>query len=263
LLPKGISAATAVTDLLNPQFQDSKTQLITYSGERAAQVFAALEQKTGWSDASVRAAIASGQIDLPSWDTATPGAKYPYAHIEGFIASESYDLKSYSSPTQLLKKMVDDQLAVFTSAGLATKAQALGYSEYQVLIIASMARAEAGSNPADLGKISEVIYNRLKDPALFSHLGFDTTTLYGMGNTTTTPDNADTTNRYNTSVDGIKGLPPGPIDNPDATAINAALNPTVDKTLLYFCATPDGVQYADSLTAWDELGHKYPGLCGE
>lgn len=261
LLPKGISAAAAVTYMLDNKHKDSNSVLITYGGERAAQVFAALEKKTGWKDSDIQNAIATGAIDLPTWDTAKPGAKFPYARIEGFIASESYTLTDFpNNPTALLKKMVDDQLAVFTQENLASKAQAAGQSEYNMLIIASLARAEAGTNTADLNKIAGVVFNRLKSTS-FQHLGFDTATLYGMGNTTTTPNNLDTANPYNTSVHGIKGLPPGPIDNPDQPSIDAALNPT-SSTFLFFCATPDGVQYATTGTQWQDLGHKYPGLCG-
>ncbi len=262
LLPRGISAATAITDLLDPKNKDSKSQLITYGGERAAQIFAALESKTGWSDADIRAAIAGGKIDLPAWATAQPGPKTPYAHIEGFIASESYVLTDYKTPTDLLKKMVDDQLALFNQADLANKAAKLGLSEYKLLIIASLARAEAGSNTADLNKIAGVVFNRFNNQMQFAHLGFDTSTLYGMGNVGTVPNNKDTTNPYNTSVYGIKGLPPGPIDNPDQTSIDAALNPNRDNNYYYFCATPDGVQYAANNTQWQQLGAKYKGLCG-
>lgn len=262
LLPQGISAAAAIADLLDPKNKDSKSQLITYGGERAAQIFASLESKTGWSDADIRAAIAGGRIDLPSWDTGQPGPKFPYAHIEGFIASESYVLTDYKTPTDLLKKMVDDQLAVFSQEDLANQAGKLGVTEYKLLIIASLARAEAGSNTSDLNKIAGVVFNRFNSPMQFAHLGFDTSTLYGMGNTGTVPDNKDTTNPYNTSVYGIKGLPPSPIDNPDQPSIDAAVNPNRANDYFYFCATPDGVQYASNNAQWQALGAKYKGLCG-
>jgi UPF0755 protein len=262
LMPKGISAASAVTALLDPKNQDSKSQLITYGGERASQVFAALETKTGWKDADVRAAIASGNINLPSWDTGQPGAKFPYAHIEGFIATESYVLTDYKTPTDLLKKMVNDQLTVFNQENLAAKATALNLTEYKLLIIASLARAEAGSNTADLNKIAGVVFNRFNSTSLFAHLGFDTATLYGMGNTGTVPDNNDKANPYNTSVNGIKGLPPTPIDNPDQPSIDAAINPNRANNYVYFCATPDGVQYAANNAQWQTLGNRYKGLCG-
>jgi UPF0755 protein len=261
LLPKGISAASAVAALLDLKNQDNKSQLITYGGERAGQIFASLESKTGWKDADIRSAIAGGNIDLPAWDTGQPGTKFPYAHIEGFVASESYVLSDYKSPVDLLKRMVDDQLVLFDQEDLAGKAKALGVTEYKLLIIASLARAEAGQNTADLNKIAGVVFNRFNSPA-FEHLGFDTSTLYGMGNTGTVPNNTDTANPYNTSIKGIKGLPPSPIDNPDQNSIDAAAKPNRDNGYVYFCAAPDGVHYASNNTQWTALGQKYPGLCG-
>ena len=77
LLTKGLSASAAITALLNPKNQDSKTQLITYGGERAGQIFAALEAKTGWKDADIRAAISGGGIGLPSWATPSRGRSTP------------------------------------------------------------------------------------------------------------------------------------------------------------------------------------------
>jgi UPF0755 protein len=153
-------------------------------------------------------------------------------------------------------------LTVFNKESLTDKAAALGLTPYKLLIIASLARAEAGSNTADLNKIAGVVFNRFNDPALFAHLGFDTSTLYGMGNAGTVPDNRDTANPYNTSVFGIKGLPPSPIDSPDQQSIDAALNPNRANTYFYFCATPDGVQYAATNAQWQQLGTKYKGLCG-
>lgn len=262
LIPKGISATAAVSALLDPKNQDSKTQLITYSGERAGQIFKQLTAKTGWKDADIRAAIAGGKIDLPSWDTGQPGAKFPYAHIEGFIGSGTYVLTDFKTPADLLKKMVDAQLAMFSMEDLANKAKQLNLTEYKALIIASLSRAEAGTNTSDLNKIAGVVFNRFDSPNSFAHLGFDTSTLYGMGNVGTVPDNKDTANPYNTSVFGIKGLPPTPIDSPDQQALDAALTPNRDNKYYYFCATPDGVQYAQDNTQWQALGHRYPGLCG-
>ena len=262
LLPEKISAAAAVTLLLNPTSVDTKGLMSTYGGERAEQVFAVLEAKKGWSAAAITAAMNSGKIGLPTWDTAKAGAKYPYAPIEGFIASEQYNLSAFSTPQALLTKMVADQMAVFTQVNLAARATALHTTEYNLLIIASMAQAEAAS-PTDLGNIAQVVFNRLKDTAGFSHLGFDTVTLYGLGNTVTVPtesDLEDSGNPYNTHL--IVGLPPSPIGNPDLPALTAAANPTAND-YLYFCAVSStNTQYASSNAGWAALGRQYPTQCG-
>ncbi|HEV2635074.1 MAG TPA: endolytic transglycosylase MltG [Actinocrinis sp.] len=262
LLPKEISAQAALGLLLNPTSVDKKGQLNTYGGERAAQIFAEVEKKKGWTQAQIVTAMTGGQIDLPAWDTGKAGTNFPFAPIEGFICAEQYDLDSYSTPQALMKKMVDDQLAVFTTDNLAAKATSLNVTEYQLLTIASMAQAEA-ANANDLPNIAEVVFNRLKDKAEFNHLGFDTVTLYGMGNTVTSPSAADlrdTSNPYNTHL--IDGLPPTPIDNPDTAALTAVTAPT-PSTYVYFCAiSSTTTEYASNDAQWLQLGKQYPKQCG-
>jgi UPF0755 protein len=260
-LHKQMSAAAAVTALLNTGNIYNKSQLLVKPGERASEVFADLEQKTGWTQAQIVAAIDGGKIDLPGYATAKAGTKYPFANIEGMLFTGTYQLPSFKTPTALLKAMVDQQVAMFNAVGLTQKASSVGMTPYQVLIVASMARAEAGSNAADLAKISGVIYTRLKSTS-FSKLGFDTATLYGLGRTEPQPtaaELADTTNPYNLRV--VRGLPPGPIDSVDQTALMGALSPT-NTGDVYFCAVSGTIYYAANDTDWAALGRKYPGYCG-
>jgi UPF0755 protein len=258
---KQMSAAAAVTALLNTGNVYNKAQLLVRPGERAADVFADLEQKTGWTQAQIVAAINSGQIDLPSYATAKTGTKYPFANIEGLLFTGTYQLPGYKTPTALLKAMVDQQVAMFNAVGLTQKASSLNMTPYQVLIVASMARAEAGSDASDLAKISGVIYTRLKNYS-YSKLGFDTATLYGLGRTEPQPTSAelaDRSNPYNLRV--VRGLPPGPIDSVDQTALMGALAPT-DSTDVFFCAVNGTIHYASNDTSWTALGKQYPGYCG-
>jgi UPF0755 protein len=260
-LHKQMSAASAVTALLNTGNVYNKSQLLVRPGERASAVFADLEQKTGWTQAQIVAAINSGDIGLPGYATAKPAANYPFANVEGMLFTGTYQLPTYKTPTALLKAMVDQQVTMFNAIGLSSKASSVHMSPYQVLTVASMARAEAGSDPADLGKIAGVIYTRLNSSE-FDKLGFDTSTLYGLGRTEPQPTAAElesTTNPYNLRV--VSGLPPGPIDSVDQTALMAALAPT-DSTDVYFCAVNGTVHYASSNAAWAALGTQFPGYCG-
>ncbi|HET9172110.1 MAG TPA: endolytic transglycosylase MltG [Actinospica sp.] len=260
-LHKQMSAAGAVTALLNTGNVYNKSQLLVRPGERAADVFTDLEQKTGWTQAQIVSAINGGQIDLPSYAAAKTGTKYPFANVEGMLFTGTYQLPGYKTPQALLKAMVDQQVAMFNAVGLTQKASSVGMTPYQVLTVASMARAEAGSDPADLAKISGVIYTRLKNYS-YSKLGFDTSTLYGLGRTTPQPtaaELADSTNPYNLRI--VRGLPPGPIDSVDQTALMGALAPT-DSTDVFFCAVNGTVHYASNNTAWAQLGKQFPGYCG-
>ena len=258
---KGMSAASAVTALLTTSNVYNKSQLLVRPGERASTVFTDLEQKTGWTQAQIVSAINGGHIDLPSYVKAKAGTKYPFANIEGMLFTGTYQLPSFKTPTALLKSMVDQQVTMFNAIGLTSKASAVNMTPYQVLTVASMARAEAGSNPADLNKISGVIYTRLKSSEL-DKLGFDTATLYGLGRTSPQPtaaELADTGNPYNLRV--IAGLPPGPIGSVDQTALMAALAPN-DSTDVFFCAVNGTIHYAANDTAWTALGKQFPGYCG-
>lgn len=260
-LHKQMSAAAVVTALLNPGNVYNKAQLLVRPGERAASVFADLERKKGWTQDQIVSAINGGQIDLPSWAAAKTGTKYPFANVEGMLFTGTYQLPSYPTPTALLKAMVDQQVAMFNAVGLTQKASSVNMTPYQVLIVASMARAEAGSDASDLGKISGVIYNRLKNYS-YSKLGFDTSTLYGLGRTEPQPTAAelsDTSNPYNLRV--VRGLPPGPIDSVDQTALMGALAPS-DASDVFFCAVNGTIHYASSDSSWAQLGKQYPGYCG-
>jgi UPF0755 protein len=260
-LHKQMSASAAVTALLNTSNVYNKAQLFVRPGERASAVFTDLEQKTGWTQAQIVSAINGGQIDLPSFAAAKPGTNYPFANIEGMLFTGTYQLPTFKTPTALLKSMVDQQVAMFNAIGLTQKASSVNMTPYQVLTVASMARAEAGSNPADLNKISGVIYTRLKSSAL-DKLGFDTATLYGLGRTEPQPtaqELADSGNPYNLRVKA--GLPPGPIDSVDQVALMAALAPN-DSTDVFFCAVNGTVHYASSDSAWAALGKQFPGYCG-
>ncbi len=261
LLHQQMSAAAAVTALLDTSNIDNKSQLLVRPGERAADVFTALEQKKGWTQAQIVSAIGGGQIDLPSWATAKTGTKYPFANVEGLLFTGTYELPGYKTPQALLKAMVDKQVSMFNAVGLTQKASSLNMTPYQVLTVASMARAEAGSDTSDLAKISGVIYTRLKNYS-YSKLGFDTSTLYGLGRTSPQPTAAeltDTSNPYNLRV--VRGLPPGPIDSVDQPALMGALSPT-DSTDVFFCAVNGTIHYASNDTAWAQLGKQYPGNCG-
>jgi UPF0755 protein len=260
-LHEQMSAAAAVTAMLDTSNIYNKAQVLVKPGERAATVFADVEQKTGWTQAQIVSAINGGQIDLPSWATAKTGTKYPFANIEGLLFTGTYQLPDYKTPQALLKSMVDKQVTMFNAVGLTQKAASLNMTPYQVLTVASMARAEAGTDTADPAKISGVIYTRLKNYS-YSKLGFDTSTLYGLGRTSPQPtaaELADTSNPYNLRV--VRGLPPGPIDSVDQPALMGALSPT-DSTDVFFCAVNGTIHYASNNTAWAQLGKLYPGSCG-
>ena len=114
---------------------------------------------------------------------------------------------------------------------LESKAAAMGYTPYEVLIVASMIEREAAV-PEDRAKISRVILNRVavsrfnpEEPFL---LQIDAAVLYGRDQAGLDPNlnfaelrQIDTP--WNTYI--RPGLPATPIANPGRASIRAALNP--------------------------------------
>jgi UPF0755 protein len=113
---------------------------------------------------------------------------------------------------------------------LAAKARAVGFTEYKVIIEASLLEGEVG--PQYYAKVARVIDNRLNQ---HWYLGLDSTVAYAVNkyayNLTTSE--LHTKSLYNTRTH--YGLPPGPIDSPDLAAVEAVLHPAPDSfTYMYF-----------------------------
>jgi UPF0755 protein len=256
MVHKGLSAASAINALLDSNNLDDKSRIMVTAGQWSSEVFATLSQKTGWSLSSIQAAAKSGKVDLPTWAG---------NNIEGFLAPGTYNLGTKGlTPTSLLKQMVDNSLNEFNQAGVTqTTASKLGLkSPEDLLIIASLARAEA-KYTGDLPKVAQVIYNRLNDPSQTGgHLQFDTPVLYGLGKRDvdlTRSQLYSSSNKYSDFV--YKGLPPGPIDNPDVDSLKAAVNPTGGTKIQFFCTinlkTGD-TQFVDTYAELQDLENKYP-----
>lgn len=109
---------------------------------------------------------------------------------------------------------------------------------HKLLTLASLVEREA-KTPKDRRLIAAVLWNRLKKNM---RLEVDATLSYRPGESRENPsvvyrDDLDADSPYNTYRN--YGLPPGPICNPGAAAVEAVLNPaSVD--YLYYVARPDG-----------------------
>lgn len=218
-----MSSAAAMALLLNPKSR-AGNQITIPEGRRAAEIYQLLAKKTGISAKEFQNAAKDGKsLGLP-----------PYAkgRVEGYLYPGRYDLDPNGSARQILKQMVDRFNEEASSTDLVAKARRAKMNPATVVTIASLVQAEGGK-PADLPKISRVIYNRVKKGM---KLQFDTTVLYALDERrlTVTEKDLRIQSPYNTYLHA--GLPPGPISNPGADAIEAALAPKPG-TWLYFIAT--------------------------
>ena len=111
-----------------------------------------------------------------------------------------------------------------------SQAHRLHLSGYDVITIASLIEAESAS-PGDDRLVSSVIDNRLRDHMM---LQLDSTARYATGNFTKALTVTQLASRspYNTHTHF--GLPPGPINSPGLTALNAAAHPASSHYLYFF-----------------------------
>ncbi|QGV81616.1 endolytic transglycosylase MltG [Streptomyces ficellus] len=225
-LKKGMSAASAVEAMLNPE---NRNALTIPEGKRSAFVYAQidkkLELKAGTTESVAKAKAKN--LGLPAWATNHPDLKDP---LEGFLFPASYPVAKGAKPEDILKKMVARANAEYTKLDIETKATSLGLkSPWELLTIASLVQVE-GKYPHDFDKVSRVVYNRLKpnNVETVGRLEFDSTINYIKEESTldvgTVADLRKIDDPYNTY--DIKGLTPGPISNPGVDAIKSAINPT-------------------------------------
>ena len=157
--------------------------------------------------------------------------------LEGYLYPDTYYLPKGIKLEDIPKKMVQRYKAVF-SDGKKNRAKELGFTEQQIITLASIVEKEA-KVASERKLISAVYHNRLKQGM---RLQADPTAVYGTKAWVTQVTREDLKRRspYNTYLH--KGLPPGPIANPGEGAILAALYPDhVD--YLFFVAQGDGSHF--------------------
>ena len=159
---------------------------------------------------------ANHDFDYDFLDSSTLGDRH---RLEGFLFPDTYNFFLDSTPVQSISRMLNQFGRVFT-VEYAQRAEEMGYSVRDIVIIASMIEREAGSDE-ERPRIAAVIYNRLDNwdnPVL----QIDATIRYALAGTgrpfTTTLESP-----FNTYIH--PGLPPGPMANPGLASIQAALYP--------------------------------------
>ncbi|MCG2751868.1 MAG: endolytic transglycosylase MltG [Desulfobacteraceae bacterium] len=172
--------------------------------------------------------------------------------LEGYLFPDTYYFPRNVSAGKVITLMTGKFKTVFSS-DWAKRAQTLGMSVRQIVILASIIEKETGAS-FERPIISSVFHNRLK---LNMRLESDPTVIYGIENFdgNLTRKHLQTTTPYNTYK--IEGLPHGPIANPGRESIHAALYPS-DTRFLFFVSKNDGTHYFSShLTEHNKAVEKY------
>ncbi len=164
-----------------------------------------------------------------------------YLKLEGYLFPDTYDFYVGADTNYVIKKFLDNFESKWTPEYEA-RAEKLGYSCDEIIIIASIIQKEA-DNVEQMKIISSVIHNRLNNASRFPTLGCDSTGLYVSNYVTPVVGDALGLTYYNYyETRSNKGLPPGPICNPGMDAIKAALYPESSK-YFYFAHDNNGKIY--------------------
>lgn len=155
-------------------------------------------------------------------------------NVLAMFVPNTYEMNWNTSPSDFMARMAKEY-KMFWNDDRKAKAKALNMTQTQVVILASIVEKETQVE-SDRPIIAGVYINRLKkdmpleaDPTLvWAANDFTIKRVLNIHKQIESP--------YNTYKH--KGLPPGPIDIPSVSSIDAVLN--YDKNdYLYFCASPD------------------------
>lgn len=157
--------------------------------------------------------------------------------LEGYLFPQTYKFAKGAKPAAVLKLMINKMRDEFNNE-LRARAEEIGWSENQVLTLASIIEREAKTDE-ERPLISAVYHNRIKKGM---PLQADPTAIYGVKSNRHKITRSDLRKKtdYNTYV--IKGLPPGPIASPGIKSIQAALYPA-KVPYLYFVSKNDGTHH--------------------
>ncbi len=214
---------------------------------------AALLNKDGDIDGDAYAELAAepDRFDLPRVGSSVPDVET----LEGLLFPSTYYLVSDDGAQEL----IETQLRTFQAKTADLdwdRAEDLGVTPYEIVIIASLIEKEANIDD-ERAKVAAVIYNRLEQGMT---LGIDATVRYAVdkwtGDLTTKDLQVDSP--YNTRVN--EGLPPGPISSPGLAALEAALEPEDVDYLYYVLSDTDGNHFfTSSYEEFLEAKERQPG----
>jgi UPF0755 protein len=174
--------------------------------------------------------------------------------VDGYLFPDTYRFRIDEKPVEVLRRLIEHHREVWNEVAssharpLARLRQRLGWSDREILIMASIVEKEA-VEPAERPRIAQVFINRLTSPDFRPRrLETDPTIRYGC----MVPANKskacqawsqsdrlhraqldDADNPYNTYQH--EGLPPGPICNPGRASLEATVDPD-GSNYFYFVA---------------------------
>ena len=199
--------------------------LIMPEGLMLSEVAAQVELQLGANPDSFTAAVRDSAL-LAELGT-------PAETLEGYLYPSTYYVLARATARDIVTQMVSEFQAQWNPDWNARLTR-IGMTKHEIVILASIIEGEV-QDRSDSKLVSSVYHNRLRrgmrlqaDPTVIYSLG-RRRRLFGRDYSVRSP--------YNTYL--IDGLPPGPINQPSMSSIEAALEPA-DTDFLYFVAGSDG-----------------------
>lgn len=218
------------------------TVKITFTEGKTIAQFAALLEENGVcsADAFIAEANASDSLFI----SVIPNPEDRPFILEGYVFPDTYEFYLNESPKNALSRFLKNTEKKLDDA-IRTRADEIGCTVDEILIIASIIQKEAGI-VSQMKTVSSVLHNRLNSS--YAKLECDVTYNYikdtlmpflcgDEWNDSVYEKYADLYYTYRFS-----GLPAGPICNPGIDAINAALYPE-ETDYYYFVTDSEGNYY--------------------
>ena len=232
-------AMTEIADLLTTGDGNPLVRNITLIPGETVEDFAARLVRNGVLESADKflAACKNGKAYKEYYyieDVLTSGQPEKRKYVlEGYLAPNTYEVYVTATEDEIIRKLLSQTEAVFTVEN-QERADELKMTMDQVLTLASLIEKEA--KESDFARVSAVFHNRLKEGM---KLESDVTIHYitGIRKMSLTEKDLSVKSPYNTYQ--VTGLPLGPICNPSAAAVHAALYPDesmVNEKYLFFCA---------------------------
>ena len=224
-----LSAKEAIEQLLDKKRLQGKFLII--EGARLSEIKANL----------VKIGFTAEQVDKALNSIKTPRG-FETDNLEGLLFPANYTILPDEEVSTLLQGALDRFAQELKNISFDDYAKELNLKPAELLTIASIVQAE-GFTDEDFGKVSRVIYNRLK---IGMPLQMDSTLLYAnksRGEIRVTNRELKIASKYNTYK--YKGLPPGPIGSPGSAALVATLKPTPGNWLYFVTVAPGDTRFTD------------------
>lgn len=197
--------------------------------------------KEGWRAAEIGEYLAQ---QLSEFSTQDPEFQTECLDKEGFLFPETYLVPKTFTTKQMCTLLQQQYGKVFTLEKRNQVAERTGLSDLEAVTLASIVEREA-RDPEQMRHVAGILLNRLEigmalqvDATLQYAKGYDEQAKIWWAPPTSADKQIDSP--YNTYLN--PGLPPGPISNPGADALNAVANP-IDSENLYYLHSPDGKMY--------------------